>query len=141
MSVIFVYCRNCYFCCTKSVRLACSINVHWSRINQRMRDDQIKINSSSFMPLIRHSKTSNKPLLQTTLIKDTIYSLNGSSRNSVNVNPVSITCCNIVCLITQVCKSNSTKQRTFGLRILKGNLIATSLIGTDESLRIIDFFG
>ena len=77
MSVIFVYYRNCYFCCTKSVRLACSLNVHWSRINQRMGDDQIKINFSSFMPLIRHSKTSNKLLLQTTLIKDTIYSLNG----------------------------------------------------------------
>ena len=32
-------------------------------------------------------------------------------------------------------------MRDFGLRILKGNLIATSLIGTDESLRKIDFFG
>ena len=29
---------------------------------------------------------------------------------------------------------------TFGLRILKGNLIAISSIGTDESLRKIDFF-
>ena len=29
---------------------------------------------------------------------------------------------------------------TFGLRILKGNLIAISLIGTEESLRKIEFF-
>ena len=39
-----------------SVRLVCSLNIHWSRINQRMRDDQIKINFSAFMPLIRHLK-------------------------------------------------------------------------------------
>ena len=96
MSVIFVYYRNCYFCCTKSVRLVCSLNVHWSRINQRLRDDQIKINFSSFMHQIGHLKNISKRSLQTTLIKDTIYSLNGSSRYSVNVNPVSITCCNFV---------------------------------------------
>ena len=47
--------------------------------------------------LIRHlKKHQTKPLLQTTLIKDTIYSLNDSSRNSMNVNPVSITCSNFV---------------------------------------------
>ena len=45
------------------------------------------------MPLIRHLKTSYK----TIIAEDTIYSLNGSSRNSVNVNPVSITCYNLVC--------------------------------------------
>ena len=69
MSVIFVYYRNCYFCCIKSVRLVCSHNVHWSRINQRMRDDQIKINFSSFMPLIRHLKTSNKTIIADDLNK------------------------------------------------------------------------
>ena len=55
MSVIFVYYRNCYFCCnlfhlTKSVRLVCSLNVNCGQV----RDDQIKINFSSFMSLIRH---------------------------------------------------------------------------------------
>ena len=30
------------------------------------------------------------------VIKDTVYSLNGSSRNSVSVNPVSITCLNFL---------------------------------------------
>ena len=50
----------------------------WSRINQRMRDDQIKINFSAFIPLIRHlKKHQTKSSVQTTLIKDTIYSLNG----------------------------------------------------------------
>ena len=45
------------------------------------------------MPLINIStfkKTSNKTIAMMNLIKDTVYSLNGSSRNSVSVYPVSI---------------------------------------------------
>ena len=95
MSVIFVYYRNCYFVVTCWLYEVGALGVfaygkQWSRINQRMRYNQIKINFSSFMPLIRHVKHQTKPPLQTTLIKDTIYSLNGSSRNSVNGNLVSL---------------------------------------------------
>ena len=88
-----------------------------------------------------------------TLIKDTVYSLNGSSRNSVSVNPMSIDLnyyylsqlsflnhSGVLIELEQTKKSWSPCV-TFGLRILKGNLIAFSLIGTDESLRKIDFFG
>ena len=86
-----------------------------------------------------------------TLIKDTVYSLNGSSRNSVSVNPVSIDLnylsqlsflnhSGVLVELDQTKKSWSPCV-TFGLRILKGNLLAFSLIGTDESLRKIEFFG
>ena len=51
-----------------------------------MRADQIKINFSSFMPPVRHFKNTKQTIIADDLIKDTIYSLNGSSRNSVNVN-------------------------------------------------------
>ena len=63
---------------------------------KRMRDDLIEINLSPFMPIcLAILKPQTRPSLQMILIKETIYSLDGSSHNSVNVNPVSITCLQI----------------------------------------------
>ena len=45
--------------CKNSVRLVYSLNVNSGQV----RDDQIKINFSSCMPLIRHLKTSNKTII------------------------------------------------------------------------------
>ena len=66
MSVIFVIIEIVIFVVTCWLYKVGGLGVfayckQWSRINQRMRksDDQIKINFSSFMPLIRHLKTSN----------------------------------------------------------------------------------
>ena len=42
MSVIFVYYRNCYFCCNLLARLVCSLFVN----SGQERHDQIKINFS-----------------------------------------------------------------------------------------------